>query len=458
MSAQVTIQDHGRSGAVTYQDEVGRLQFHSEVGGGDVVAIVQCGDAKRWEAHPWARARRAEILRFVADEVIRQKAPGCTAAIDVGSGDIVLRKSQPSIARRAAPAAAVRTADDVAWYYRFRAMQMKFAIAATIVSLIFAGALWLMKMVLEIDPGKGTPIGLSVRLDNYVATLIQNLEPYVPSLNRNHGNNTYRLSLLLVPLDGSATKLIPIKGNLAPNSFSLAKILGSDGRTIWLGAAGLHGLDLGTFKLMPDEIVANVDTNSLPRPHGNAPFGPKPEHYLAAGFFTSPTTWLGLHSAMEVQRDFKPRSSLKRVVAAETTRQPRQFHRGVLEGTTSSEPYRIQSISPLGDTAYHNAAFLRRAAAAEPIQLSDPPSALMIHNSSATRASTLVVARVDFDGVVQWEVDTGIDHFNLGQILPGEDDTAFIGTRPPVLDRVSEPLLVIVEHASGKMRSESLWR
>ena len=57
---------------------------------------------------------------------------------------------------------------------------------------------------------------------------------------------------------------------------------------------------------------------------------------------------------------------------------------------------------------------------------------------------TAVVARVDDTGQkVLWSVDTGTSRFGLQQILPGE---------------VSEPLLVIVEHESGKQATHSLWQ
>ena len=46
----------------------------------------------------------------------------------------------------------------------------------------------------------------------------------------------------------------------------------------------------------------------------------------------------------------------------------------------------------------------------------------------------------------------------LQQILPGTDATAFVGTSPPVPDKVSEPLLVIIEHDSGRQVTHSLWQ
>ena len=44
------------------------------------------------------------------------------------------------------------------------------------------------------------------------------------------------------------------------------------------------------------------------------------------------------------------------------------------------------------------------------------------------------------------------------EILPGETSFAFVGTRPPVPDQLSEPLLVIVDNATGRAITHSLWR
>ena len=69
-----------------------------------------------------------------------------------------------------------------------------------------------------------------------------------------------------------------------------------------------------------------------------------------------------------------------------------------------------------------------------------------------------MIARVDGNGSLIWRTDTGIERFTLEQILPGEGSVAFIGTRPMVLDKVSEPLLVIMDNATGKAHPTTLWQ
>ncbi len=88
----------------------------------------------------------------------------------------------------------------------------------------------------------------------------------------------------------------------------------------------------------------------------------------------------------------------------------------------------------------------------------DPPGALMLYTSLPGSNGTLKIARVDLSGAPVWDADTGIDRFRLSQILPGERSTVFAGTRPPIPGKVPEPLLVIVEHDSGKTATYSLWQ
>jgi hypothetical protein len=92
-SSKVTITEEGRSGDVRYSEEGNSITGWWEFGGGDAIAIVNMGSAADWSArYAWTAGRRAAILRRVADEVIRQKAGGCTADIDVEGGWITIRR------------------------------------------------------------------------------------------------------------------------------------------------------------------------------------------------------------------------------------------------------------------------------------------------------------------------------------------------------------------------------
>lgn len=86
-AAKVTITEQGRSGSVIYEDEGRTITGWWEFAGGDAIAIVCMGSADEWSrSHTWANGRRPAILRFIAEEVVRQKAGGCKAEIDDAGG------------------------------------------------------------------------------------------------------------------------------------------------------------------------------------------------------------------------------------------------------------------------------------------------------------------------------------------------------------------------------------
>ncbi|MEO8068286.1 MAG: hypothetical protein ABI599_11390 [Flavobacteriales bacterium] len=490
ISRSVRIEEQGRSGSVIYNDPAGSITFYWEFGGDDVIAIVTVGTADTWrQQHPWAVDRRADILRFVAHEVVRQKAPGSIAQLDDAAGYIHIR---------GATTPALKRAEAAEWMGRYAKLRGKLGFAVLVVGLIAAGFMWFKSKVLVIDPGPGTPIGLAVRTDTHIATLIESLVPYTPSLHRDASKDRYRVSVFLVPLDGSDPRLTPVTGELEGNSFSLAKILGSDGKTLWFDVVGIGGVDLKTFDVVGADDFRSVNPTldpvwwedgrgmeirgrlrSTARDQQSAmefepgtlkavpvevvrnnqwPLGPKPEYFLAAGVFTSNGAWLGLHSPDEAARHFKPKSWLKRVVQADDAKEQRRFHRGVLDPDTSDGHHRIISMTALGVDTFLNGAFLRMDDTSEPIRLADPDGFLVKFTSKPGLSGTLVVARVDTDGKIIWKVDTGIDRFLLSQILPGAKSMAFVGPRPMVPDKVSEPILVIVDNTTGKLSTTSLWK
>jgi len=485
----VKITEAGRDGQVTYEEFSGSIEFHWEYGGGDVVAILQVKDTQTWrDPMSWFAGRTSEILHFVAAEVIQQRVPIGFAEVDAFAGTILVRQGKPTdLARREA----------AAWMGRYAKLRRKLGLVVLGVGLIAAAFMWFKNKFLVIDPGKGIPVGLSVRTDTHVATLIRSLVPYTPSLHRDASKDRYRVSVFLVPLDGSDPRLIPVANELEGNSFNLAKIIGSDGKTLWFDANGLGGVDLKTHELVaPDDFhranpsldpvwwvdgrgmevrgrlrstardqkstmefdPATLKAVPVEVARNKLPFDHTPEYFLGAGAFTSHDEWLGLHSPEEAERNFKPKSWLKRVVQADDAKEQRCFHRGVLDPDTSDGHHRIISMTALGVDTFLNGAFLRMDDASEPIRLTSPDGYLVKFTSKPGLNGTIVVARVDTDGRIIWKVDTGIDRFLLSQILPGANSVVFIGPRPQVPDKVSEPLLVLVDNASGKITTTSLWK
>lgn len=354
------------------------------------------------------------------------------------------------------PASDPDAAAPPAWYARYRNLRFKLALVVGAAALIIAAVTWSTTRLLSIDPGKGTPIGWSVRADGHVATLIQSLEPYIPSPARDHGKDTYSISLFLVPLDGSEPRLVPISNGHQGGSLGLAWIMGGDGRHIWFDVNGVGAVDLKGYQLLSGPALRDAPPGDLKGalPHR---LSPRIESSLSTGFFVNDQEWLGALSAEETQGEYAPKKWLRRITHAQGSKRMRRFHRGTL-GDSHEDLRQIRSMEPIGDAEYLDAAFLRMDDRSEPFRMRDPEGALMVHTSMPGLDGTLVVSRVGIDGRIIWQVDTGIDRFKLAQILPGEEATAFVGTRPPVPGRVPEPLLVIVEHATGKAVTHSLWR
>ena len=346
-----------------------------------------------------------------------------------------------------------------AWYRRYRSLRFKLALFVGVAALIFGAVMWFGKKVLSVAPASGVPLGECVRTESHIASLIQATDPHLPEISGRGGNTTTSVSILIIPLDGSEPKKILIAEGLTSNQFALAKILGSDGQVLWFDVNGIGGVDLKRMALLqPAEVRDPYVSKSA------WPFAISADTYLSAGFIVAPGQWLGLHSAEDLGGEFAPKKFLRRVVS-----QPlrsargdgipvRRFHRGVLEAPVDEKYHRIISMDPLSNDAYFNAAFLRMDDDAEPIRLTDPDGALMIHTSEPGLKGTTVISRIDLDGRVIWSVDTAIDRFKLLQILPGKESFAFVGTRLPVPDKLSEPLVVIVDIESGETSTHSLWR
>jgi hypothetical protein len=185
--------------------------------------------------------------------------------------------------------------------------------------------------------------------------------------------------------------------------------------------------------------------------------------YMAAGVRLSSSGWLGLHSTAELAKSHQPGRWLRAVESAtDASRESRRLVRGELETdeAVATGSRQIKSMKALDEAEYRNASFLRMDGSSEPIRLQGPDAVLMLYSSgSEVSRSTLSVARVETaTGILSWSVDTGLDRFTLQQILPAPGSTVFVGTRLPVPDQVSEPLVVILDHATGKLVTHSLWR
>ena len=68
---------HGRDGEILYIEKGNTCRFYWEFLGGDAIVGVTFPKKDKWDAAiPWAAGRQDEIMKMVAREVVREKAPG----------------------------------------------------------------------------------------------------------------------------------------------------------------------------------------------------------------------------------------------------------------------------------------------------------------------------------------------------------------------------------------------
>ncbi|MBL7952789.1 MAG: hypothetical protein JNM62_13840 [Flavobacteriales bacterium] len=495
----VTISQNGPSGEVRYSDGQGSLRGYWEFGGEDVVTIVSMGTRNEWErSHPWALAERTNILRTVAAEVIRQRCPGCVATFDEQRGDILLRQAGngPYVAAAPDTTAHVKAAHFVQRYATIKAMV---GIGVLVVVLVGGALFWVGKKALTVTGASGVPLGECVRTNGFIVSLIRTSDGHLPDISGRGGNATSSIRILLLPETGGAPRSVQLATGLSQGAFSLARIFGSDGRTLWADVAGLHGVRLsdaahitpqdlraanatldaswwedtrgmdivdGKLHILHSDRSAAMDVDPVtlravavaPKSNDERFHQPHKEDLLAAGFLTAQGTWLGLHAAEELEGALKPGAFVRTVERASDARRSQRLCAADVERSTDGKHLRIITIAPLSDVDHLDAAFLRMDAASLPVQLNDPEGTLMVHTTASDARGTLMVSRVDTDGHVRWSVDTGLDRFALQQILPGAEAFAFVGPRPHVPGKLSEPFVVLVENSSGALTSHSLWR
>ncbi len=93
----VSIEEHGRSGAISYKEGSNKISFDYEFGGGHCVAIIFGPGQENWDTtYPWASGRQDQVFTDMSKEVIAQRASNCHAKIDLASGTVELYPGRPS--------------------------------------------------------------------------------------------------------------------------------------------------------------------------------------------------------------------------------------------------------------------------------------------------------------------------------------------------------------------------
>lgn len=281
----------------------------------------------------------------------------------------------------------------------------------------------------------GSPVGAAAGSPTHIAMLISTQTPYLPSLHRDASKDRFRIALLVEPRRGAEGKrLLPILDNLdASQSLHAAKILGYDGRTFWFLARDIAGYDPAAKRLVRIEDLDRAN------PGFEALWGVA--QYEVHGKLIANTR--DRRVIVEVDPESLTVRKLERLPPRKHVLPPHP-----VEGMLASAPATsADKLKP---------AFIRQDYGQPAIRLPNPESSLLLFwRKTGALQRMLYLARVAPDGTVLWETQTGID--DLQQVLPDVAAPALIGTRPRVPDKVPEPILVVVDTASGKVDQRSLW-
>ncbi|MBK9513659.1 MAG: hypothetical protein IPO05_08525 [Flavobacteriales bacterium] len=291
---------------------------------------------------------------------------------------------------------------------------------------------------------------------------------------------------------------MPLVKEVAGQGHALARIIGSDGHTLWCDATGLFGVRLNDHSIVKAEDLQeanptldarwwsdprgmdiidgrlhvtnddrsaglDVDPITLKALPGSPRIGTdrfnKPEitDHFAAGFIASPGTWIGVHAVEELEGEFQEGKWVRAIESAEDAKRSRRLFSGVLEPSDDGTP----------PHPFHATDQRHRSP-----QRGFPAPARQV------RTTTCASTRERIDGTHQrsrprW--NTGrfargprrpypLELRHRPRPLPPTTDPPrhrclrFVGNPPAVEGKLSEPMVVLVDNVTGKLTRHSLWR
>jgi hypothetical protein len=178
------------------------------------------------------------------------------------------------------------------------------------------------------------------------------------------------------------------------------------------------------------------------------------EASLCSGGLIAADQWLAVATPEAGASDYKPGFSLPRDFSAETKDRALVLYRGTCEANDAR--HAIRSVERVGESRYRGATFLRAAPGAAILRAAAPDSVFLLHRAGSQLFAPLTLVRLAPDGRVVWSADTGIGR--LTQVLPGANDIALLGERPPAPNKVPEPIMTLIDTQRGAPKITSLWR
>lgn len=409
---RVSFDDEGRDGYVHYKEGGKTLSFYWAIGGGDVAASISVGDEAEWRAqYPDVAARRDEIIARIAAEAIRLRSPSSRAEIDATgrflnfvSGAGAASASAPLHAPLTAGATpAQRRAEGAAMVWRLNKVKRGMSVFILILTFIAGGVMLAGRSTLTVRT-MGTPVGASARAGEFIATPIGRLEPYVPSLNRDHGRDRYSIGLLIhSAADRNVRRYVMVAAGKTGSDSVNVRISGVVGERVFFNAPESVVVDARAARALSPAEAAMAD--EPPRPKG------------AEALALLATSDRRLESLLAAPGD-------------------------------DGAPMSIDAGAEI-----FNAAFLRAAPNGALLTL-DGGDFLAVYWTRPYRAGPLFAARVRPSGAVAWRTETALG--SLGEALPDPARPALVGERPQAEGKVPEPLLIILDAGKGGADAHSL--
>ena len=466
----VTIQERGRDGTVVYRDAHGSIPCSWEFCGGEAVAAVSVGTLAEWQAkHPWAVPRRADIVARIGSEVIRQRAPTCLFEMDESNGWMTLypassgRGSRPVVSPPPPiplpGALGSMVASSASFVTDLSDVRSKFAVVGFIVVMLVGVAIWVGGKMLSVRT-IGSPNGDSVRVGNTVATMMSRLVPYVPSLHRDASKDRHSLGILLHAADGSAApRYIEIAESVTSQDAVKSRITGADAQRIWFIAPEPGAIDLKSGRVLTASEFAAVQ-GLEPTSRGSLAELATGEHalewLLASGGAISSTRFILSMSREDAGKHVEVGDKARPAIDLVRTRESATLCLG--EVVTEDGQGKITTLTEQPAPESYFTSFLRGSRGGPllvvPATAGGSASVLRLYEKVRYPRGTVFLSRVDESGATIWETDLGIER--LEESLPDPTRPAFIGKLPAPPNKPGEPVLVVVDAATGKVTRHSL--
>lgn len=318
--------------------------------------------------------------------------------------------------------------------HRLRWIRLLAGVAVLVVAAVGFGVVRLLQVRTI-----GAPFGLSMRVDDSIATLVRTQERYVPSLHRNPDRDRFRIDLLLTPIDeATPSRRIPLARSLDRAAFHPGtKLLGVDGPLLWLFVPELKAVDLRTFRVITlrdlqranpelDDLwltarfhfaerlhllsadrqrAYTIDADTLrarrldaaPRIAWDNPAAAATVN-LCLGGPVGNGGWLVALSSRERDASFRIGSTIAREWPASPSREPRALYQ--LQVEPAGTRLRILARDALTPESFVGASLVRPGAEAGPQVFPGPEGVLIVHHSGTRLAPGVAATRISRDGAV----------------------------------------------------------